>query len=393
MIKAILLDLDDTLLECHDDVFVPAYFKQASHYLSEKWDLADIVQTLVAFTKKVHNKPKHHQSITQFANELITAETGKSLAHIKQAFEDYYANSYPALQSYTKPVSQAPAFVQWLLDQGYKVIIATNPLYPALPIQQRLAWAGLPSDPSCYNLITSSDNMHFAKPNPAYYMEIIARAGVEPDEALMIGNSYENDILPAQTAGLHALHLPENPTHPDGALAECWQILRETDYLNEPVPAALSPKMILAELTGNIGALFGFLEDVHPHYWNQHPDPAEWSIMEIICHLLDSESTTQHPRLQRIMQEHNPFLVNPQAPAGPNAIQLCDEDGFNAALRWAERRQETINWLKTLNPTDWQRPANHSIFGPTTMIEMAHFTAQHDRLHLNQLCQTLGRCE
>jgi hypothetical protein len=26
-------------------------------------------------------------------------------------------------------------------------------------------------------------------------------------------------------------------------------------------------------------------------------------------------------------------------------------------------------------------------------LEMAHFTAQHDRLHLNQICQTLGKCE
>jgi HAD superfamily hydrolase (TIGR01549 family) len=393
MIKAILLDLDDTLLTCPDDIFVPAYFKAGSQYLAEKWQIHDIIPTLVAFTKQVHQKPDFHQSITQFANQMIATQTGQSSAYIEEAFNDFYTQCYPALQRYTQNIETAPAFVQWLLDKGFKVVIATNPLYPADPIQQRLAWAGLNPSPDRYNLITSSDNMHFAKPDPAYYMEIIARAGVEPDEALMIGNSLENDILPAQAAGLHTYHLAENPTHPDGALAECWQALRETEYLTERPVTPLTPTMIFAELTGNIGALFGFLKDVHPHYWNQHPDPAEWSIMEIICHLLDSENTTQHPRLQRILNENNPFLVNPQAPAGPNMIQLCDEDGYNAALRWAKRREETVQWLRTLSPEDWQRPANHSIFGPTTLIEMAHFTAQHDRLHLNQLCQTLGRCE
>jgi hypothetical protein len=63
------------------------------------------------------------------------------------------------------------------------------------------------------------------------------------------------------------------------------------------------------------------------------------------------------------------------------------------AREFEEARRETLQLVATFTDVDWQRPARHSIFGLTTLLEMAYFTAQHDRLHLNQLCQTIGRCE
>jgi len=135
------------------------------------------------------------------------------------------------------------------------------------------------------------------------------------------------------------------------------------------------------------------LRNIPARYWEQHPIPDEWSILQIVCHLLESEQVVQRPRLQRILNEDNPFLRSPQPPPGPHEALACDQSGLRAARRWAAERQKTIMWLRQLSANDWQRPARHSIFGLTTLLEMAHFTAQHDRLHLNQLCQTLGRCE
>ena len=57
-----------------------------------------------------------------------------------------------------------------------------------------------------------------------------------------------------------------------------------------------------------------------------------------------------------------------------------------------QARERTIALLAGLRPDQWNRPARHSIFGLTNLLEMAHFTAQHDRLHITQLCQTLGKC-
>lgn len=297
-------------------------------------------------------------------------------------------------------IPDAPALVQYLRDQHYAVAIVTNPIYSAEAIRQRLAWAGLSGSLSDYALVTHAGILRFSKPNPAFYVEVVARIGIEPDEAVMAGNSLKDDILPARQVGLHTYHiLPEvsansdTPADAAGTLDDFFSAVREQNWFDMLLPRPLSPEMIEPEMRGNLAALFGTLDDAQPHFWQQHPDPNEWSPVQIICHLLESESSVHRARLQRILAEDNPFLVDSSPLSGVREAADCDDDGFSAARRFAAERQQTLDWLRQLQPSDWLRPARHSIFGLTTLLEMAHFTAQHDRLHINQLCQTLGRCE
>ena len=44
--------------------------------------------------------------------------------------------------------------------------------------------------------------MHSAKPNSRYYMEILEHIGRSPDECIMVGDDWGNDIVPALKAGL-----------------------------------------------------------------------------------------------------------------------------------------------------------------------------------------------
>jgi hypothetical protein len=111
-----------------------------------------------------------------------------------------------------------------------------------------------------------------------------------------------------------------------------------------------------------------------------------------VHHLRVSERDVQRPRLMRIAYENNPFLPPPPEPFRPNSVQLTETADAIAADFWRERAQ-TLAFLEQLPPEAWSRPARHAIFGPTTLLEMAHFTARHDRLHLNQLCQTVGKCQ
>ena len=87
-----------------------------------------------------------------------------------------------------------------LSDEGYRVVIATNPLFPATAIEQRLDWAGVRDFP--YALVTTMENSHFSKPNPRYYEEILAKIQSAPETTWMIGDNPTNDIIPARTLGL-----------------------------------------------------------------------------------------------------------------------------------------------------------------------------------------------
>jgi hypothetical protein len=150
--------------------------------------------------------------------------------------------------------------------------------------------------------------------------------------------------------------------------------------------------MIEPEMRGNIGALFGVIAPAQPHFWQQHPDPQEWSPIQIVCHLVESEIKVQRPRQERILAEENPFLPITQPPLSARDAVPCGDEGYSVAERFMKERMTTLNWLRQLAPDDWMRRARHSTFGPTTLLEMAQFTAQHDRLHISQLCQTLGQC-
>ena len=52
------------------------------------------------------------------------------------------------------------------------------------------------------------------------------------------------------------------------------------------------------------------------------------------------------------------------------------------AAEFVRERQATLQVIADFSLETWQRRVRHSIFGLSTMLEMAYFTAQHDRLHL-----------
>ena len=170
------------------------------------------------------------------------------------------------------------------------------------------------------------------------------------------------------------------------------EFLDEIDSLEDLPNRGPHEESITPQLMGNVGALYGLLDTAKPHFWHQHPDPLEWSPLQIVCHLLEKENEVMRPRLERISHQERPFIVE-SVPLGPQDAVVCASDGWVAAQNFVDSRKQTLALIETFRSEHWQRPARHSIFGNTNMLEMAHFTAQHDRLHLRQLCQTIGRCQ
>lgn len=391
MIKVVLLDLDNTLLTNPDHAFAVEYLGRADRFFEALWGVPRISRVFIQLIGLFNSSRDGIRSNTELAHDRIAAEVGRSPDEVKAGLDAFYSTSYPELESCVQKIAAAAELVNLLREKNYGLVVATNPIYPESAVYQRLNWAGLSPVEGMFAFITHSGNMHFAKPDPAYYAEILGRVGVEPDEALMVGDSLDNDIHAANLVGIHTYHISRQPVGEGGSLAELSRRIRQENWLASLTGQALKPSMIEPQLRGNIGALFGMLADVKDNHWYQRPDPEEWSITQILCHLLESERTIQLPRLKRILNENNPFIVNPRPP-GPD-LPVCDEDGLAVARRFVSARQETLAFLQTISPESWSRPARHSIFGLTTLLEMSHFTAQHDRLHLNQLCQTMGKCE
>lgn len=385
MIKAVLLDLDNTLLHNPDDEWVAAFRQQWDRHFADRCGIEAASRALRYAIGCINSEPASYRTNADVIQDALSSALPLPAAALSAASASFYRGNYRRLRANTAPMANAAVLVEALLKQELLVAIATNPFFPEGATRERLKWAGLSNLISEFAFITNSENMHFAKPNPAYYAETIARVGVEPDEALLIGDSMRNDIEPARAIGIHTWQVSEA----DGLDSMLDQV-RDSEWRQNYPSSQLGPSMILPQFRGNIAALHGLLAEVKPHQQQQRPDPQEWSILQILCHLWQSEKNVHRARLRAILNQDNPFIASPPPP-GPD-IPPCHEDANQALYCFQREREATMRLLSDLSPAQWDRPARHSIFGLTTALEMAHFTAQHDRLHITQLCQTLGKC-
>ncbi len=386
MIKAVLLDMDNTLLHNPDARFASAFRQLFDDFFRDEFAIDSSIHALRAGFANMGRDLANCPANTEALVDCLAHWLPLSRNDADQALRRFYAEVYGELQPLVSPVDSAAALIESLLEQGLLVAIATNPLYPESAILQRLEWAGLGGLASEFAIVTHSENMHFAKPQPEYMAEVVARVGIEPDEALMVGDSAVNDIQSARAIGCPTWHVPT-----DGSLAELAQRIQSDTWREVVQPLALQPEMIAPQYRGNLGALRGLLAESSPSQWQEHPDPEEWSILQIVCHLWTTETAVHQARLQSILAEDNPFLAA-LPPPGPH-VPPCHDNADVVWQRFNRARQTTLSMLGGLTQAQWLRPARHSIFGLTTLLEMAYFTAQHDRLHITQLCQTLGKCE
>ena len=133
-----------------------------------------------------------------FMQDFIAA-WGYPEQEMRNFFDDFYSRAFPRLKSYCSPFPGVPDMMSRVLARGYKVVIATNAVFPLTAIQQRLDWAGIGHLP--FDLITSYEFMHFCKPHLEYYQEISDIIGVKPADCLMVGNDVGED-LPAGQIGM-----------------------------------------------------------------------------------------------------------------------------------------------------------------------------------------------
>lgn len=400
MIKAVLLDLDNTLIT-NPHNRIDQTHQPWDDFFQAKTGRADAGQGLYAALHAVStNLNPIAQNMDVFLHAISNA-WDMTANDILALFEAFDREAYDSIAAQISPRPAAAPLLSWLRESGYQVVLATNPLFTSEALRRRLRWTGLDDDFSIYALVTHIENMHFTKPNPHYYEEVLGRLGIANDEAIMVGDDWAMDIVPAYQAGLNTYWIREDGTSPgtsdvtpdgEGTLNDFALRVCNLGWLDTLQPRPISPEMIVPRLLGNVAALFSILAEYAPDYWQQHPDPAEWSPLEVVCHLRDVESTTQRPRVERIAAEDNPFLTVPQEPPGPGQI-ACEAEYFcDPAEEFAAERMKTVAFLESLPPEAWQRPARHSIFGPTTLLEMANFTATHDRMHIKQICQTIGKC-
>jgi HAD superfamily hydrolase (TIGR01662 family) len=209
LLRAVLLDLDDTLLGNDIERFLPPYFAALGRRMARFVAPDDLVKMLLASTRVMMKNDDPAVTNQQAFDADFFPRLGRPATEVRPTIAAFYEEDFPALQCHTQLRPQARPLVQVLFDQGFDVVIATNPMFPRRAIEHRMDWAGVLDFP--FKLVTSYENSHFCKPNPHYYEEVLGRLGCRPDQAIMVGDDLANDIGPAAQVGLHTYWIVEAP--------------------------------------------------------------------------------------------------------------------------------------------------------------------------------------
>lgn len=202
MLKAILFDLDDTLLGNDIAAFIPHYSQILVDHARAYMEPDRFQQVLMSATQAMVANEGSASSNRELFWARFSELSGLDAAELEPFFDRFYSNEFDSLASQTEVRPEAAGLVKTCFDSGLKVVIATNPMFPRTAIEKRLAWAGVPVSRFHYDLVTSYDNMHATKPSPAYYREILDRLKCKPNAAMMVGDDWRNDIEPASGLGL-----------------------------------------------------------------------------------------------------------------------------------------------------------------------------------------------
>ncbi|WP_096202300.1 HAD family hydrolase [Bacillus sp. FJAT-45350] len=193
MIKAILFDLDGTLLPMDTNAFVKHYIKELAPRVAHIMDPEEFVKALLAGTDAMMKNMEG--SLT---NEKVFEQKFLSLANVKKeeiwpTLDHFYDNVFPTFSTLCQPTPIARKVVEEAVKQGYRVAIATNPVFPKSAITHRLKWAGIDDLP--FEVVTVYEESSYTKPHVEYYQEICERLGVQPNECMMVGNHIQEDMI------------------------------------------------------------------------------------------------------------------------------------------------------------------------------------------------------
>lgn len=191
MIKAVLFDLDSTLLQMDQTIFLKRYMQtlgqKANTYFG--YDPLKFAEDVMHSTyEMIHNDG------SRLNEEVFWQSFQKKYPNpkLEAFFESFYYKDFKQIADVAiyNPLSKQA--VQIVKEKGYKTILATNPIFPLIATKERMRWAGI--EASDFDYITTYENSRYCKPSNEYYLEICEKNGLKPEECLMIGNDLADDF-------------------------------------------------------------------------------------------------------------------------------------------------------------------------------------------------------
>ena len=194
MLKAVFIDLDNTMVLFDELVFIERFFQLLYRRFDDLFTFEDLQNRVIMATLSLNGKTGERNNLDCFLDYVVADhEVGRDefLRRSMVFYQNDFDKACPAVDT----PDDLHDVLKQLKQMGLILVVASNPIYPRIAIEKRLFWVDL--DIRYFELVTHMENMNFVKPDTAYYQQICSKIGVLPEQCLMVGNDPGNDMAAA----------------------------------------------------------------------------------------------------------------------------------------------------------------------------------------------------
>lgn len=244
MLKAVLFDLDNTLIHFGERQFFQSYIPAIAKAFADVMPSDVFIKRLLISTQAILENNGRMPNVDCFMN-VFCAGYEEHRNEFWKRFMRFYETEYDQFQSLASLPNGAREMLLKLKERALKLVIASNPIWPSVAQNKRLAWAGLADFQ--FDLVTHIENMSYCKPQIDYYREICSKIGEHPQSCLMVGNDPVNDMVVA-TIGMKTYLV----TDVDASGLELSQTAYRIAPTNIPRPDFQGPLHVVADAVGTL---------------------------------------------------------------------------------------------------------------------------------------------
>jgi DinB superfamily len=119
------------------------------------------------------------------------------------------------------------------------------------------------------------------------------------------------------------------------------------------------------------------------------PEPGEWSVLECVAHLTDSELVTS-ARVRWILAEDQPDIVGYDQDRWVDRLRHIEDDPADLIGLFQALRGANLRLWESRQPAERARIGIHRERGPESYELITRLQAGHDRFHVAQAERTLA---
>ena len=210
MRRALLIDVDDTVVDWIGPARDAVITSVATHRALAGADPESLADRFLEIVEETHDLwITGGLSVEQLRAERIrrlVAESGRADLDPAEA-EELSATYRAAYLAARRPVAGAPELLAEVRRRGARVVAVTNNLVTEQ--EDKLRYTGMRH---LFDALVISEAAGVSKPDPAIFECALREAGASAHESIMLGDSWENDVMGAVGSGIAAAWLDRRGT-------------------------------------------------------------------------------------------------------------------------------------------------------------------------------------